>query len=99
MFSCPQLGAFVPLMENGGNGEHRPWKFDPPGTSVTVDNYRLFTDAHYELGTFTRRCDDGGKKEEVVGGSTVPPCENGWHAYALDCGCVHAPGVRQYRTC
>ena len=23
-----QLGAFSPLMENGGNKEHRPWAFD-----------------------------------------------------------------------
>jgi len=23
-----QLGAFSPLMENGGNDEHRPWAFD-----------------------------------------------------------------------
>ena len=23
-----QLGAFSPLMENGGNKEHRPWVFD-----------------------------------------------------------------------
>lgn len=23
-----QLGAFSPLMENGGDKEHRPWKFD-----------------------------------------------------------------------
>ena len=23
-----QLGAFSPLMENGGYGEHRPWKYD-----------------------------------------------------------------------
>jgi alpha-glucosidase (family GH31 glycosyl hydrolase) len=44
-----QLSAFMPLMENGGNGEHRPWAYDPPGTTVTVDNYRMFTDAHYEL--------------------------------------------------
>jgi len=23
-----QLGAFSPLMENGGYGEHRPWMYD-----------------------------------------------------------------------
>jgi len=33
-----QLGAFSPLMENGGNKEHRPWKFD--GTNETLDIYK-----------------------------------------------------------
>ena len=23
-----QIGAFVPFMENGGNGKHQPWLFD-----------------------------------------------------------------------
>jgi alpha-glucosidase (family GH31 glycosyl hydrolase) len=31
-----QLGAFCPLMENGGGGEHRPWMFD----QQTEDIYR-----------------------------------------------------------
>ena len=31
-----QLGAFSPLMENGGGGEHRPWMFD----KQTEDIYR-----------------------------------------------------------
>lgn len=38
-----QLGAFCPLMENGGDNEHRPWKFDSPGSSFYTDLYRLFT--------------------------------------------------------
>ena len=29
-----QLGAFSPLMENGGNGEHRPWAFDNETLSI-----------------------------------------------------------------
>ena len=33
-----QLGAFSPLMENGGNKEHRPWKFDT--TNQTLNIYR-----------------------------------------------------------
>lgn len=32
-----QLGAFSPLMENGGDKEHRPWKFD--NTNETLDIY------------------------------------------------------------
>lgn len=42
-----QLGAFCPLMENGGNGEHRPWMFDH--TNQTLDIYRTFVNIHYEL--------------------------------------------------
>lgn len=28
-----QLGAFCPLMENGGNGAHAPWLCVPPSTA------------------------------------------------------------------
>ena len=40
-----QVGAFSPLMENGGDNEHRPWMFG----DATLDNYRTFVDIHYEL--------------------------------------------------
>ena len=40
-----QLGAFSPIMENGGGGEHRPWMFD----EETTDIYRDFVDIHYQL--------------------------------------------------
>ena len=33
-----QLGAFSPLMENGGDKEHRPWMFD--NTNETLNIYR-----------------------------------------------------------
>jgi len=36
-----QLGAFSPLMENGGNQEHRPWIFD----NQTLEIYRQY--AHH----------------------------------------------------
>eukprot|EP01100_Stratorugosa_tubuloviscum_P007366 TRINITY_DN3076_c0_g1_i1.p1 TRINITY_DN3076_c0_g1~~TRINITY_DN3076_c0_g1_i1.p1 ORF type:complete len:621 (-),score=259.19 TRINITY_DN3076_c0_g1_i1:60-1853(-) len=42
-----QLGAFSALMENGGNGEHRPWKYDTTGEIASI--YRDFVDIHYEL--------------------------------------------------
>jgi len=42
-----QMGAFVPLMENGGNGEHRPWMFD--NTNQTLDIYRNFVNIHMEM--------------------------------------------------
>ena len=44
-----QMGAFVPLMENGGDNEHRPWAFDAPGSNTTLDTYRRFVNIHYEL--------------------------------------------------
>lgn len=34
-------------MENGGNQEHRPWKYD--NTNETVNIYRNFVEIHYEL--------------------------------------------------
>ncbi len=40
-----QLGAFSPVMENGGGGEHRPWMFD----EETTDIYRTFVEIHYRL--------------------------------------------------
>ena len=33
-----QLGAFSPLMENGGDKEHRPWMFD--NTNETLNVYK-----------------------------------------------------------
>lgn len=33
-----QLGSFSPLMENGGNKEHRPWVFDT--TNETLNIYK-----------------------------------------------------------
>ena len=43
-----QLGAFVPLMENGGSGEHRPWIFG----NDTLDTYRTFANLHTDLAPF-----------------------------------------------
>ncbi len=40
-----QLGALSPLMENGGNKEHRPWMFD----DETLQIYRNFVNLHMSL--------------------------------------------------
>lgn len=40
-----QFGALCPLMENGGMGEHRPWKFD----AETVRIYRAYVLLHKAL--------------------------------------------------
>ena len=40
-----QYGALSPIMENGGNGEHRPWMYD----DETLEIYRNFTLLHQSL--------------------------------------------------
>ncbi len=40
-----QLGSFSPVMENGGDGEHRPWMFDEETATI----YRDFVELHYRL--------------------------------------------------
>jgi alpha-glucosidase (family GH31 glycosyl hydrolase) len=40
-----QLGALSPLMENGGRGEHRPWKLD----EELVGPYRYYAKLHHQL--------------------------------------------------
>jgi hypothetical protein len=45
-----QLNAFLPLFENGGNGDHTPWFFDGADNSTQVtDMYRRLVNAHYAL--------------------------------------------------
>jgi alpha-glucosidase (family GH31 glycosyl hydrolase) len=40
-----QLGAFSPIMENGGGGEHRPWMYDEEVLGI----YRDFAKLHHAL--------------------------------------------------
>ncbi|HLP50625.1 MAG TPA: TIM-barrel domain-containing protein [Chitinophagales bacterium] len=40
-----QLGAFSPLMENGGGGEHRPWMWDAETDAI----YNKFTRLHHAM--------------------------------------------------
>jgi alpha-D-xyloside xylohydrolase len=40
-----QVGAFSPLMENGGKGEHRPWMI----SDQAVDIYRYYAKLHHQL--------------------------------------------------
>ena len=40
-----QLGAFCPVMENGGAGEHRPWMY----SQQVLDIYRTFAKLHLAL--------------------------------------------------
>ena len=43
-----QAMAFLPLLENGGGGEHRPWMYD----DQTVQIYRNFANEHMKLAQF-----------------------------------------------
>ncbi|HUT56006.1 MAG TPA: TIM-barrel domain-containing protein [bacterium] len=43
-----QFGALTPFMENGGIGEHRPWRFD----DETLDIYRAYALLHQALGPY-----------------------------------------------
>ena len=51
-----QMATFLPLMENGGAGDHRPWAFDDylsNGTSTFyTDTYRSFVNTHYSLASY-----------------------------------------------
>ena len=48
-----QLNAFLPLFENGGNGDHTPWGFDAgSGTTEVTDMYRELVGAHYALAPY-----------------------------------------------
>ena len=40
-----QFGAFLPFMENGGGGEHRPWMYDEEVTAI----YKTYVLEHYRL--------------------------------------------------
>jgi len=40
-----QLGAFSPVMENGGGGDHWPWKWDDETTEI----YRGLVDLHHAM--------------------------------------------------
>ena len=46
-----QVGAFNPLMENGGDNEHRPWMFASP-LNDTTEIYKNFTLFHTSLKPF-----------------------------------------------
>jgi len=48
------MGAFCALMENGGDGEHRPWIFDQYFNlgNMTLDIYRNFVFIHQSLLTY-----------------------------------------------
>ena len=64
-----QLGALLPLMENGGNGEHRPWVFG----NDTSDIYRVFANIHTNLAPFFL---NAGTKSYLKNISVLKPLAN-----------------------
>lgn len=65
-----QLGAFTPLMENGGEGKRQPWLFDGPNSSTTTDTYRRFATQHDELVPYLLAV---GSEALEEGGSSMRP--------------------------
>lgn len=67
-----QLGAFCPIMENGGQGEHRPWTYD----EETLDIYRKFTNIHHNLVPYLY---SQGAESYQKGVSLMRQQEGGWN--------------------
>lgn len=61
-----QFGAFLPLMENGGGGEHRPWMYD----QETVNIYRTFAQQHHRMAPYLLT---SGTHAIATGTSTITP--------------------------
>jgi alpha-glucosidase (family GH31 glycosyl hydrolase) len=64
------VGALSSFMENGGNGEHLPWKFD----NETVNIYRSWVNLHYTLVPYLYK--EGIKVAIGQNGSLMRPCDD-----------------------
>jgi len=65
-----QMGAFVPLMENGGGGNHLPWKFPNPTQVIAI--YKNFVDIHFQLKAYLL---NAGTTALANGGSVINPID------------------------
>jgi len=63
------IGALSSFMENGGGGEHLPWKFD----NETTDIYRSWVDLHYQLVPYLYS--EGIKVAIGHNGTLMKPCD------------------------
>jgi alpha-glucosidase len=64
------IGALSSFMENGGNGEHLPWKFD----NETADIYRSWVNLHYKLVPYLYS--EGTKVALGYNGTLMRPCDD-----------------------
>ena len=79
-----QLGALSPIMENGGQGEHRPWMYD----TVTRDVYRTFAKLHAALLPYLY---SEGARSYAAGVSLMRFLPNGLDHYLLGDSLLVAP--------
>jgi alpha-glucosidase (family GH31 glycosyl hydrolase) len=63
------IGALSSFMENGGGGEHLPWKFD----NETTDIYRSWVNLHYQLVPYLYS--EGTKVAIGHNGTLMRPCD------------------------
>jgi len=64
-----QFNAFLPLMENGGSGVHRPWMVVPGDTEI-VDVYRDLVNQHTRLSQYLL---SAGTQALATGTSSITP--------------------------
>lgn len=81
-----QLNALMGFFENGGDNEHRPWKFD--GQPTTTDIYRYFVNLHQSLATYlltsgTAAYESGRSIITPVASKPPLPIRPGTYAYWL----------------
>lgn len=69
-----QYGAFCPIMENGGSGNHFPWDYD----AETVSIYKKFVDIHYNLIPYFQQEYAYAYKRGI---SMIQPPEGVWSEY------------------
>ncbi len=82
-----QMGALMPLMENGGSGEHRPWAFD----EETLEIYRRFVELHEALLPYFM---SAGGAAWAAGKPVVKPMPGTWN-YRLGHDLFVAPMVTE----
>ena len=77
-----QLGALVPIMENGGttNTFHQPWLFDENAVQI----YRYYANFHHELVPYLYSYNihshlTGNPIIEPIGSRGIPPDTNSWN--------------------
>ncbi len=79
-----QLGAFSPVMENGGGGEHWPWRFDDETTTA----YRGLVELHHAMVPWLR---DKGAVARQEGRSLMAFVDRKTYAFVLADDIFFAP--------